>query len=74
MQILLHGTVIEVSSATSYTQIAHFRVVRLTFPKELESLIRDRSDIEIPADFIEGEVDHMGLSVAGNAYELVQYD
>ncbi|KAF8579387.1 hypothetical protein K439DRAFT_1359683 [Ramaria rubella] len=48
--------------------------MRLELPRELQPILESLSDLEVPADFIEGPVDHLGVVKYGNAYDFGQID
>jgi len=49
--------------------------VRLEFPRELEGWIRSVDpQLEIPVDFVDGKVDHLGKVKFGNSYNFGQSD
>jgi hypothetical protein len=49
-------------------------LVCLDFPRELQSIIESVEGLEIPANFVNGKVDHLGKVKFGNTYDLRQSD
>jgi hypothetical protein len=47
--------------------------VRLEFPKELRELIQSVDEVlEVPADYVDGPIDHIGKVKFGNSYDFGQ--
>jgi hypothetical protein len=49
-------------------------LVRLDFLRESQSIIESVEGFGIPANFVNGKVDHLGKVKFGNAYDLRQGD
>ncbi|KAI5479090.1 hypothetical protein MNV49_004088 [Pseudohyphozyma bogoriensis] len=47
--------------------------MRLEFPKSLENIVANRPEIDVPATFVDGEVNHLNRPF-GNAYDFSQGD